>query len=350
MADTQIWHQYVGENTYIGPLLVERIEERKCRRLKHLRLRSCQVCQTPNATETTDEMLCFCIRSKATKVHLQAANFTKLALEKADIMQMKLLALVQDTENPADSIVKKVNEIMKDINILNSILLQAPPGEFSEVVNDMRALLNDDELICENIERITAKYNLEQFIPVAVKEHKGKVLITEHGDLGNGYFLDPMQKVSFKFDHLNKNVSDIQPYELDISMESWRGAIESALTSYVEKHYPDGNCSVYGKTYGNQKVITACIESHKYQRNEFWNGFWKSEWKLVFSPPNAEVSGAIKVQAHYFEEGSINLTSNVDLKQNLSRKNECEGAAEFVKMVENADTEFQVAHGWCLYI
>ncbi|XP_072328263.1 F-actin-capping protein subunit alpha-2-like [Scyliorhinus torazame] len=230
----------------------------------------------------------------------------------------------------------------RKINILSSILSQAPPGEFSEVVNDMRALLNDDELICENIERITAKYNLEQFIPIAVTEHTKKVLITEHGDLGNGYFLDPVQNVSFKFDHLNKNVSEIQPYALETSLESWRRAVESALTSYVKKHYPDGNCSVYGKTYGNQKVITACIESHKYQRNEFWNGFWKSEWKLVLCPLNAEVLGTIKVQAHYFEEGSINLTSNVDVKQNLSLKDECEGAAEFVKMVENADTEFQL--------
>ncbi|XP_078066272.1 F-actin-capping protein subunit alpha-2-like [Mustelus asterias] len=234
-----------------------------------------------------------------------------------------------------------VMQLTSWINILSSILSQAPPGEFSEVGNDMRALLNDDELICENIERITAKYNLEQFIPIAVMEDKEKVLITEHSDLGNGYFLDPVHKISFKFDHLNKNVSDIQPCAFETSLESWRKAVESALTSYVKKHYPCGNCSVYAKIYGNEKVITACIESHKYQRNEFWNGIWKSEWKLVLCPPNAEVLGTIKVQAHYFEEGSINLSNNVDVKQNLSLKNECEGAAEFVKIVENADTEFQ---------
>ncbi|XP_067855036.1 F-actin-capping protein subunit alpha-2-like [Heptranchias perlo] len=206
----------------------------------------------------------------------------------------------------------------------------------------MRSLLNDDELICENIERIAAKYNLEQFIPVAVREHKEKALITEHGDLGNGYFLDPMQKISFKFDHLGKKVSDIQPCALDAPVESWRSAIESALTTYVKKHYPDGNCSIYGKTFGKQKVITACIESHKYQRNEFWNGLWKSEWKLVLCPTHVEVIGTVKAQAHYFEEGSINLTSDVDVKQKLSLRNECEGASVFVKIIENTDTEFQL--------
>ncbi|XP_078269882.1 F-actin-capping protein subunit alpha-2-like [Rhinoraja longicauda] len=229
------------------------------------------------------------------------------------------------------------------INILSNILSQAPPGEFSEVVNDMRALLNDDHLICENIGRITAKYNLEHFIPVSVGAGTEKVLITEHGDLTNGCFLDPKQKVIFKFDHLNKTVSDIQPCPVVNPIENWRAAIESALTSYVKKHYPMGNLSVYGKIYGDQKIITACIESHNFQRNEFWNGFWKSEWNLVHCASQAEVSGIIKVQAHYFEEGSITLTSKTEVNQKLSVNNECEGATEFVKAIENADAEFQLA-------
>ncbi|XP_051873622.1 F-actin-capping protein subunit alpha-2-like [Pristis pectinata] len=130
----------------------------------------------------------------------------------------------------------------------------------------------------------------------SLMQHLHKVLVTEYGDLGNGYFLDPKQKISFKFDHLSKTVSDIQPCIVENPIESWRTAIESALTSYVKKHYPAGNVTVYGKTYRDQKIITACIESHNFQRNEFWNGFWKSEWKLVHCAPQAEVTGTIKVQ------------------------------------------------------
>ncbi|XP_059800893.1 F-actin-capping protein subunit alpha-2-like [Hypanus sabinus] len=225
--------------------------------------------------------------------------------------------------------------------ILSSILSQAPPGEFSEVVNDLRALINDDDLIRENIEQITAKCNLENFIPVLVGAEK--VLITEHGDLGNEYFLDPKQKISFKFDHLSRTVSDIQPCTAENPTENWRTVIESALTSYVNKHYPAGNVIVYGTIYRDQKIITACIESHNFQRNEFWNGFWKSEWKLVHHQSQAEVRGTIKVQAHYFEEGSINLTTSTEVHQQLSLNNEYEGATEFVKVIENADAEFQLA-------
>ncbi|MEJ1280893.1 capping protein (actin filament) muscle Z-line alpha 2 [Cricetulus griseus] len=135
-----------------------------------------------------------------------------------------------------------------------------------------------------------AQYNLDQFTPVKIEGYEDQVLITEHGDLGNGKFLDPKNRICFKFDHLRKEATDPRPYEAENAIESWRTSVETALRAYVKEHYPNGVCTV-----------------------------------------------------HYYEDGNVQLVSHKDIQDSLTVSNEVQTAKEFIKIVEAAENEYQTA-------
>ncbi|KAL8197468.1 UNVERIFIED_CONTAM: hypothetical protein K2H54_025624 [Gekko kuhli] len=228
------------------------------------------------------------------------------------------------------------------VQTVSRLLKQAPPGEFDKAFSDLRALVEDDGLMCEEASGFCAVHNKDHFTPV--RAEGCEVLLTRHNELEENHFLDPQSQVSFEYDHLRRKASDFQAHpEEDEKGEQWRRELQESLKAYVSEHYPEGLCGVFIKDTAVRRIFVACIASHQHKPSASWNGLWKSEWTFALTPASTstEVSGTITVQAHYFEDGNVHLNVTRDVEETLLVTDEAQTAREFVKLVEKAERQVQ---------
>jgi len=230
------------------------------------------------------------------------------------------------------------------VRIAADFLLHAPPGEFNEVFNDVRVLLNNDNLLKSGASSAFSQYNKDQLTPVKIEGSDLLGLVTDHNDLGGGRFADPRSNQTFKYDHLRKEATDVQPLNSDSSVESLRAAIEREVTGYTLNHYPHGVSATFSKETEEGKVIVSCVEDHQFQPKNYWNGRWRSQWTVVMSGNQAQVRGVLKVQVHYYEDGNVQLVSSKEVKETISvLDSETETAKELVNLMKESETEYQTA-------
>jgi len=236
------------------------------------------------------------------------------------------------------------NEPLSDaekVRITTDFIIHAPPGEFNEVFNDVRILLDNDSLLKGGAGSAFSQYNKDQLTPVKLDNTELASLITNHNDLGGGRFSDARSKQSFKYDHLRHEASEYQPFTPNEELEALRAAVEAEVTNYCVNHYKDGVSATFSKDEDGRKTIVCFIENHRFEPSNFWNGGWRSQWTLLLSGQQVEVTGELKVHAHSFEEGNIQLVSSKEVKETIVMGSEEEVAKELVRIMKEAENEYQ---------
>jgi capping protein alpha len=247
--------------------------------------------------------------------------------------------------------IKKLNNNMGEpteaelLQIANNFILSAPPGEFGEVVADVRGLLQNDELLNQNALETFKKYNNTQMIQVQNGDHQA--LVCTFGELGNNEYLDPSGGQVFKFDHVKQKVVSSRPIsgELDSSVENFRKAIDTAIQEYVSNHYPTGTAAVYSGKEGSEMKITIAISSCKFSPTNFWGGRWRGVWILKFKPGgDLKLDGTIKVQVHYYEDGNVQLTTNFSKSSSIKAPSDGKALAEAaLKQISKLEQDYHTA-------
>jgi capping protein alpha len=236
----------------------------------------------------------------------------------------------------------------QEINkIVTQFLLNAPPGEFMEVVTDIRGLLKNDSILNQLAPSTFRQYNTDQMIKV--KTPKGEeVLITKYGEISPNEYLDPTNKQIIIFDHIRQEVTGTRPAgsAMDSDVESFRKAFDQQTQEYVKDHYPSGCAAVYGSKDGHgQFVVTICISSALFNPNNFYNGRWRSVWTCSFRPGGgaAELKGTLRINVHYYEDGNVQLNTNTSKSKQVSGSDPNSLAAAALKTIAAIEGDFHNA-------
>uniref|UniRef100_A0A8B9ZMZ7 F-actin-capping protein subunit alpha n=1 Tax=Anas zonorhyncha TaxID=75864 RepID=A0A8B9ZMZ7_9AVES len=228
------------------------------------------------------------------------------------------------------------------VSLICRLLRQSPPGEFGQVVQDLYALVKDDELVRQEAAHVGAHHNKKNFTPVQV--NGSTVLLTHYNDLGGNRFFYPQDKFSFEFDHLSGITSKTHLHSVMLDEEElWRGALHKGLNTYVNCHFPAGNCCVFKKSLGKRQMFVACIEAHEYQPLKHWNSLWKSDWTFALTPIMTRVTGVFLLQLHYFKDANLHVTIRKSVSESLHVIDRNQFVSDFVKFVKTEDDKIHTA-------
>ncbi|XP_021899042.1 F-actin-capping protein subunit alpha [Carica papaya] len=209
------------------------------------------------------------------------------------------------------------NEQKKEI--AKWFLLNSPAGEIKYVAKDLKSVLNDVDVYNEAAMEAFPIYNKSHMICLEMPCGAGDVLITSYGEIDENEYLDPRSAQVAIVDHIKQVCTDVRhatDEELPSAyVEEFRYALDAEILRYVGEAYPKGVCSVYCVNAkdvegpGSDFELVVVISATRHSPRNFCNGSWRSIWNIEFRDESQilELKGKLQVDAHYFEEGNVQL-------------------------------------------
>jgi F-actin capping protein alpha subunit len=134
------------------------------------------------------------------------------------------------------------------------------------------------------------------------------------------------------------------------TLTSLRKSLLKSLSAHVQEHYPNASYGAY-PIDGDSKLAIVLV-ANKYSPNNFWwaskllmagfkmltshrNGRWRSLY--IFSPSASSLTGSIKVDVHYYEDGNVRLLTNKPVSLSVSAGS----ASSIVREIAATEKKYQ---------
>lgn len=231
------------------------------------------------------------------------------------------------------------------LQIAQHFLLSSPPGQFVDVLSDVRRILPAGILPDSLAAGMARAYNNKTSKVVTAPSGK-KVVISAAGEIDPSHYWDSKSGQSFAIDHLSLVTRDdgTEPNRPSTVNELTRAAVQHALDAYVSRKFlcEESAGSVFELGDGSLQVI---IAGERPNLRNFWSGKWTSTWVVALNGGghSADVQGDIKIHGHYFEDGNVQLqTAKAIPSTKVVYSSEAELGEKLVSFIQGCENEIQV--------
>ncbi|KAF2200299.1 subunits of heterodimeric actin filament capping protein Capz [Delitschia confertaspora ATCC 74209] len=198
----------------------------------------------------------------------------------------------------------------------------------------IKSILEDDAAVDQALYPAFEKYSEEQFMTVKLPGGSEEVIVSSHNSLGGGRYYDVSNQSSFSFDHASQKASGVQSYLLESDHSDLVKSLLKSLSIHTAEHYPNSTLGVYPIEDDTQLAIVTV--ANKYSPSNFWNGSWRSHY--IYSPSSGSLTGSIKVDVHYYEDGNVRLLTDKPISIPLSSS---ASASEISRQIAVVEKKYQ---------
>ncbi|EER36225.1 conserved hypothetical protein [Candida tropicalis MYA-3404] len=179
----------------------------------------------------------------------------------------------------------KLNELV------DSLIETAPPAELKNVSQSLSSLTTSS--IDDNIE----KYAQENAVVI-----DNTIVSKYNKDKNSSKYIDYINNKKFNVDWINCKIIDVENYESNFEYPKIYQELIDKLNQYGEDYYPSTFAFTIIPT--EDEELRIIIIGQRANHDNFYTGQWKSNYLIS---KNSNISGEIKLDIHYFEDGNVRL-------------------------------------------
>mmetsp|Transcript_21649 Transcript_21649/g.36258 ORF Transcript_21649/g.36258 Transcript_21649/m.36258 type:complete len:307 (+) Transcript_21649:108-1028(+) len=232
------------------------------------------------------------------------------------------------------------------LQIAQHYLLSSPPGQFQEVLQDVRKIV-PPELISNELAGGIARVSNIKNSRVVVAPSGKKTVLSQESEVDATHYIDAQSGTVFSVDHLTLSTSeDAATLTVeDEGLELYRSAVQDSVNKYVSAHYSsDMSAGGVFISKGGGGKLSVTITGEKTNLKNFWSGRWTSSWTVEVDSASSSgtISGEIKVHVHYFEDGNLQLQSGKTIPQStISFDSENDLGSKVVNLIQTEESALQ---------